>query len=400
VGRPDPVGRPAQSLVSPVLAGELNRARVLKTLYAHGPLARADLARLTGSTRATIGQIVQPLLDSGVLEEREPLASGPVGGKPRRPVWFSPTGSLFGAVCLLPGGVQVALVSASGEVGSGVDIRLRARDGKQRVVDDIVGALEQVTRAAPGRLRGVGIAVGGMVDADTGTIVRMNLAPFLDGLPIGAAVTDRTGIASYVDGHPRAQALGDLWFGAGRGLPAFASVYIGAGIGAGFILNGSVYRGAGGAGGEVGHASVDYDGPLCRCGLRGCWELIATLRWLRRTAADRGLPGAGRMTAARLTALASRGDAGAAALIEEYGHNIAVGLANLQQTLAPGVFVVHGDPCGGGERLRAVVERELSASTYTHPAVAPRVMMAEPDDFATLRGAACIVLSRQLDIAF
>jgi predicted NBD/HSP70 family sugar kinase len=383
-----------------VLAGELNRARVLKTLYAHGPLARADLARLTGSTRATIGQIVQPLLDSGVLEEREPIASGPVGGKPRRPVWFSPTGSLFGAVCLLPGGVQVALVSASGEVASAVDIKLRARDGKQRVVDDIVGALDEVTRAAPGRLRGVGIAVGGMVDADTGTIVRMNLAPFLDGLPIGPAVAGRTGIASYVDGHPRAQALGDLWFGAGRGLPAFASVYIGAGIGAGFILNGSVYRGAGGAGGEVGHACVDYDGPRCSCGLRGCWELIATLRWLRKQAAGRGLPGPSRMTAARLAGLAERGDAAAAELIEEYGHNIAVGLANLQQTLAPGVFVVHGDPCGGGERLRAVVERELSGSAYPHPALAPRVLMAETDDLATLRGAACIVLSHQLDIAF
>jgi len=75
------------SIVSASLAGELNRARVLKTLYAHGPLPRPELARLTGSTRATIGQIVQPLLDDGVLEELEPLASGVQGGKPARPLW-------------------------------------------------------------------------------------------------------------------------------------------------------------------------------------------------------------------------------------------------------------------------------------------------------------------------
>ena len=388
------------TLVSNSLAGQLNRARVLKTLYAHGPLARTELARLTGSSRATIGQIVQPLIDEGVLEERGPLASSPAGGKPRRPVWFSATGSLIGAVCLLPGGAQVAVVSAGGDVMASSTVPLRARDGQGRVVDHIVAALREVTAAADGRLRGIGIAVGGMVDTDAGRIVRMNLAPFLDGLAIGPLVAEQTGVACYTDLHPRAQALGDLWFGAGRGLTTFASVYIGAGIGAGFIINGAAHRGIGGAGGEVGHTCVDVRGPYCSCGLRGCWELIATLRWLRGQAAARDLPGATRMTAARLTALAGRGNAAAAELTEAYGHNIAVGLGNIQQTLAPGVFVLHGDPCGGGERLRAIIERELTRTAYVHPAATPSVLMAEADDHATLRGAACIVLSHQLDVTF
>jgi hypothetical protein len=69
------------TMLSSSRAGEVNRARVLKTLYANGPLARPELARLTGSTRATIGQIVQPFLDEGLLEEQAPLASGARGGK-------------------------------------------------------------------------------------------------------------------------------------------------------------------------------------------------------------------------------------------------------------------------------------------------------------------------------
>ena len=82
------------AIVSASLAGELNRARVLKTLYAHGPLPRPELARLTGSTRATIGQIVQPLLDDAVAEELEPLARGVQGGKPARPLWSGQAAAL------------------------------------------------------------------------------------------------------------------------------------------------------------------------------------------------------------------------------------------------------------------------------------------------------------------
>jgi hypothetical protein len=89
IPRPDGTrGSARQStMLSSSRAGEVNRARVLKTLYANGPLARPELARLTGSTRATIGQIVQPFLDEGLLEEQAPLASGARGGKRARPVW-------------------------------------------------------------------------------------------------------------------------------------------------------------------------------------------------------------------------------------------------------------------------------------------------------------------------
>src|SRR6476659_3379510 len=102
------------TMLSSSRAGEVNRARVLKTLYANGPLARPELARLTGSTRATIGQIVQPFLDEGLLEEQAPLASGSRGGKRARPVWFSSVGWPVGAVLMLPDGARAAVVTAGG----------------------------------------------------------------------------------------------------------------------------------------------------------------------------------------------------------------------------------------------------------------------------------------------
>lgn len=396
--------RPAlsSSLVSTSLAGQLNRARVLKTLYAHGPLARPELARLTGSTRATIGQIVSPLLTEGLLEEQDPLASSAQGGKPARPLWFSEDGWPIGAVCMLPDGAQAALVSAGGTVLATSTVTFRANTGhnQARIVEQVVSALRQVSAHATSGLRGIGIAVGGMVDTETGQIVRVSLAPALNGLPIGPMVAQQTGVATYVDLHPRAQALGDLWFGSGRGISSFSSVYVGEGIGAGFIVDGVLHRGPGGAGGEVGHTRVDLRGARCHCGLDGCWETIAALPWLRAQAQQRRLPRASRMTGQQLIKLSDEGNADAAELVECYGHNIAVGLANIQQTLAPGLFVLHGDPPGGGERLRAIIERQLVRGVYEHPAVEPRVVMAEADDYAALRGAACIVLAHLLHIAF
>lgn len=288
---PSATRRPARgsAMVSTSRAGELNRARVLTTLYANGPLPRPELARLTGSTRATIGQIVQPLLDQGVLEELEPLASGAQGGKPARPLWFSESGWPVGAMLVLPGGVKAAVVTAGGTVLAVTTSAFRPDATPETVSRQLVSVMRKAIARAGVAVHGIGVAVGGMVDTETGEVVRSDLAPVLNGLPVARIVGEDTSVPTYVDLHPRAQALGDLLFGVGRGETSFTSLYVGEGIGAGFIVDGALHRGARGAGGEIGHTVVDLGGPLCQCGLRGCWEALANSRWLREAARARGL---------------------------------------------------------------------------------------------------------------
>jgi predicted NBD/HSP70 family sugar kinase len=384
-------------MVSTSRAGELNRARLLKTLYAHGPLARPELARLTGSTRATIGQIAQPLIDEGVLEEHDPLSSGVRGGKPARPVWFADDGWPVGAVLLLPHRVQLALVTAGGRIVTATDLAIDSgRSDHAAIVRQITDGLNQVIAAATSPLRGIGIAVGGMVDTRTGHVLRMDQAPGLNGLAIGPEIARNIGIPAFVDLQPRAQALGDLLFGAGRGEDNLCSVYLGEGIGAGFILNGALHSGARGAGGEVGHTVLDLSGRLCTCGLTGCWETMAATRWLRAEAQARGLNTA---DPARLAEL-SQDNRHAAELLSEYALNIGIGIANIQQSLGSGLFVVHGDPVGAGEPLRFAIETHLRRRAFEHPGGPPRIAFAEPDDYAALRGAAVSVLFRSLHVAF
>ncbi|WP_345647776.1 ROK family transcriptional regulator [Streptomyces tremellae] len=391
-------GPGGRSPVGPwVTASEANRARVLQLLYDMGPLSRADLAKLIGVTRTTVGSVVQPLIDGGVLVEGEPRPSGAVGGKPARPLWFSRDGQPIGAVHLMPGRVAAAAVSPVGEVlaTAGGTFRADAPDGSA-AVDLVVECLRRVLPADGRRALGVGVAVGGMVDTDTGTIVEVSLAPALSGLPLAPLVSRRLGLDVHIDHHPRAQALGDRWFGQARGVRSFASLYLADVLGVGLVLDGAVQRGRAGAGGEIGHSVVELDGgEVCNCGRRGCWETVATVGWLRGEARRLRLPGAGGLTPGRLAERAAD-DPAAAELLDRYARNIAVGIVNLQHTLAPGLFLLHGDVVAGGEVLRAAIEAHVAGWVLPQPGGPPEIVLAEDRDHATLLGAAGIVLSQSL----
>ncbi|MFD1714618.1 ROK family protein [Amnibacterium flavum] len=390
----------APRLISQSATGRLNRTRLLEILYDIGPTTRAELARIAEVTKTTIGSIVQPMIDEGILVEGDPRPSSSLGGKPARPIWFSPSGRPVVAVHLSPERVRAGLVTPTGEItAESSAVFSGTTDAPEAIALLIADAIERVLPAPTGaRPLGIGVAVAGIVDTDEGRIVEVNLAPRLSGLQLGPILSRRLGLPVFIDHHPRVQALGDRWFGSGRGVSSFASVYCGEAIGAGFVIGGSVHRGGGGAGGEVGHTIVDLAGAVCRCGRRGCWETIATHRWIRTQAAAVGIPGATALTVGPLASLADSGDATAVDLLDRYARNVAVGLINMQQTLAPGLFVLHGDVVEGGENLRALIEKHVRHGVPDHPSGEPSVEFATTGDDVTLLGATGLVLSQSLEL--
>lgn len=380
-------------------AGRLNRTRLIQMLYDVGPVSRAELARRSGVTKTTIGAIVQPMLDQGILVEGAPRPSSVNGGKPARPLWFSPDGRPLVAVHLGPRSVRAALVRPTGSVVRESTARFSAARLSQSQIAECVGAcIDQVLPEDRAAVLGIGVAVSGVVNTDQGRIVAVNLAPKLSGMRLGPMLSRRLGLPVYLDLHPRVQALGDRWFGAGRRVSSFASVYCAEAIGVGFVIDGDVHRGAAGAGGEAGHTVVDAGGDLCRCGRRGCWETIATSRWLRRQATSAGMPGARSLTFGRLARLSADDVAGARALRDEFARNLSIGLINLQQLLAPGLFILHGDVVAGGDELRELVQRYVLEGLPHHPGAEPTITFGSSDDDMTILGAAGLVLSQSLDL--
>jgi predicted NBD/HSP70 family sugar kinase len=300
----------------------------------------------------------------------------------------------------MPDAVHACLVTLDGHVLADHRVLLPEGGGPvEPIIDAVIRSVTLTLAEAERPPFGIGIAVGGMVDTDLGTIVAVNLAPALDGYPIATRLSHEFGLPVRLDHHPRALLVGDRWFGQGRGVPQFAVVYTGEVLGGALYFGGHLYRGASGAGGELGHTFVQVDGELCRCGRRGCWDTIATLGWLRREARVLGLPEADDMDSARLVDLVQRGVQGAEPLFDRYARNIAVGIANLQQTVAPNYFILHGDAVLGGERMIARISDHVRHLVPSRPGTLIEIVAGDAGDQAALLGAAGLVLSDLLQFS-
>lgn len=382
-------------LLTTHLIGDLNRSRVLQAFCDHGPLSRADLARLAGVPRATIGTIVQNLLDAGLVEELEPDRDGKVG-KPGRPLWFAPRAGLSVAVGFMPDRVRAALVNARGDRLAETSVRLETpKASEAELVKAVVAAVREVLPRG-NEVLGVGVVVPGVCDTENGEVIGSGQLPGAVGTGLSLQLSERLGLPVLLDNDARAQALGEKWFGDARGVPTFASVQTGDGLGVGLVLDGHVYRGEDGRVGELGHTSVVLDGAPCRCGLSGCWETVATLPWLRAQARATSLPGAAQITTARL---ASSSEPLAAALLARYVDHLAAGLANLVNLLGTSRLVLHGDVVGGGEPVRRAIEDATKARVLGHLRDDVQLTFSALDADAALLGAAGLVLSETFRLA-
>ncbi|WP_158880526.1 ROK family protein [Amycolatopsis anabasis] len=291
----------------------------------------------------------------------------------------------LGAVELLPGRIRAALLDLGGAV-----LRRAEAAYSPRIRAEADAALARAVTECFGEARpvGIGVAAAGLVDAEAGVIIEVHDAPALHGYPVAAVLRELCGLPVHVEHRARLQVLGDRWFGPGRGRSTFASVSTGEVLGVGILYDGQVLAPPGGRSGA--HMTVAASGLRCTCGARGCWKTIATTRWLRDRAG-------GPATVRGLTERAAAGDATAASIVDEYAENLALGLVNVQQLFAPGLFVLHGEARDGGERFRERIERRLRRdSEWATAAEPPRVVVAggAVDDIALLGGAG-LVLSRE-----
>ncbi|MDX3399158.1 ROK family protein [Streptomyces violaceoruber] len=290
----------------------------------------------------------------------------------------------LGAVELVPGRVTAAVLSMGGRV---LDRSEVSYDAATATPADIDGALAGVAGVfAAHEVQGIGVAAAGLVDPGTGLILEVNDVPALHGFPVTERLGALTGVGVRVEHRARLQVLGDRWFGAGRGRRTFASVSTGEVLGVGVLYDGEVMAPPGGRSGA--HMTVSASGERCTCGNRGCWKTLATTGWLRAGARAAGLG-----AAVSLAELVGSGDPLAGRVVEEYAHNLALGLVNVQQLFAPGLFILHGEAREGGERFRTVVEERLRDAVAFAGAEQPRVLVgtAAVDDVALLGGAGLVL---------
>ncbi|MFW6151222.1 MAG: ROK family protein, partial [Chloroflexota bacterium] len=183
------------------------------------------------------------------------------------------------------GGTKIATVLATG--GGEVlarGYRPTAVDlGPQGVLAEIASTIRDMLSSAevsPSQVHGIGIAAAGIIDSHRGRVVVSPNLPDWHDVPLAEAIQERFGVPVRTGNDANLAALGEWYFGVDRQVTDLVYVTVSTGIGGGIIAGGKLYRGISGAAGEIGHMTVDVDGPPCRCGSNGCWEALASGRAL------------------------------------------------------------------------------------------------------------------------
>jgi predicted NBD/HSP70 family sugar kinase len=289
--------------------------------------------------------------------------------------------------------VRVALADLSSTVlaedRSEIDVDHSATDSID-LAAGMVRALQRSAGVDSSQIVGAGVGLPGPIDRRTGKIGSPTILPGWAGLHAQRQLAQRLGLHVEMDNDANLGALAEASFGAGRGLKDIIYVMLGAGIGAGLVLDGRVHRGGAGLAGEIGHVQVRPDGMVCRCGNRGCLETIAgegALQALLR-------PGLGRdVTTRDLLDLVAAGDFGATRVVNDAGRAIGRILADLCNALNPQAIIVGGELSQAGEPLLGGIRE--SVDRYALPAAAQgvRVLPGELGDRAEVVGALALVIA-------
>jgi len=251
-----------------------NQQLVLRALHDRSPLSRADLARLTGLTRTSVGDLVGGLIDDGLIEEVGRGRSS--GGKSPILLRVAPDGRHLIGLDLGESEFSGAVVNLRGEILRSIHLPLEGQNG-QAAVELVFRLVDDLLEDARSPLLGIGIGAPGVIDTSSGT-VRWSVNLDWAELRLGPLVEARYGVPVLVANDSHAAALAELTFH-GRPRPTnLIVIKIGRGVGAGIIINGQLFQGDGYGAGEFGHISPDHGGgAACRCGRHGCLETLASM---------------------------------------------------------------------------------------------------------------------------
>jgi glucokinase-like ROK family protein len=373
----------------------LNRLRVIDALRDEGLISRAEIARRTGLSRSTVSSLVSELQADGLVVERpEPAAAhGDQGGRPPILLSFDASAGVAVGIDFDHHHVRVAVSDLSSRILVERELQLDTDHVAHEGLDaaaELVGELLAEAGVDEARVIGAGMCLPGPIHRPTGVVGSTAILPGWVGVAAAEEMHRRLDLPILVDNDANLAALAEAAFGAGRDAKDLVYLMISSGIGAGLVLNGRLYRGAEGLAGELGHVLVDADGPVCRCGNRGCLETVAgtdaLAELLRRSHGD-GLDGRA------IVRLAREGDLGCRRVIADAGRAIGKAAATLVNVLNPELLIVGGDLSDAGELLLDGVRESLERSALPTAVQAADVVAGSLGDRAEVLGAIALVLS-------
>jgi len=378
----------------------VNRRILLNIVSDRQPISRADIAKISGLNKATVSTITNELLRENFVVEEGLGKTTPIGGKPPTPLRINEL--RFGIFGLDIRADQTILAL------SDFHNRLVARRNFETGADPRVFLKEiakeiNSMRAKHGEfieIAGVGVSLPGLVDHRTGIFLTSVVLPWRE-VPIVEWIGEATQLPVIVDNSARCAALAEIWHSKSHYAHVRNLLYVSvsSGLACGVVIDGSLYRGGTNTAGQFGHIPIDLNGPECRCGRRGCWDLyasdnatIARYKSMPNATVKRGV------TMRRIVELEESGDPAATEAVRETARFLGAGIAGLVNGLDPEVIVIGGEITKAWGVVEPIITQEARRNLLSPGARAIPIRRSTFDVRPSLKGALTLVLNDLLSV--
>ena len=361
---------------------EANRQRVLEALRDQGAMTQVEIAGFTGLSPATVSNMVKELDSAGVVD----LAPSIRNGRRATLVSLATGSTLVAGIAFGDRDVRVALGTGPRDVIGRQRMPLpadhAADEGMDRASRLLLDLVEKAGKTMAD-VRAVGVGLPGPVDSVSGQVGSEGILPGWRGVAVADEMSGRIQAPVLVDNTANLAALGELRCGALQGVQHGVYIKLSHGVGCGLILNGELFRGAAGTAGEIGHLTIDENGPICRCGNRGCLETYIGARGLLDALAASHGP----LSLRDVIIRAKEGDAGCRRVLEDAGRHLGVAVAGLVNLVNPEVIVLGGQLAKVGAIITTPMRTSLERCAIPSAAASVVVRSGQLDTDADVVGA-------------
>lgn len=304
--------------------------------------------------------------------------------------------------------VKLAILTTEGEIQEKWSIKTNILDEGSHIVPDIIDSIQQRFEShglTKDDFLGVGMGSPGVVDSEAGTVIGAYNLNWKTLQLVKEQFETALGLPFFIDNDANVAALGEQWVGAGNNNPNVVFMTLGTGVGGGVIAAGNLIRGVKGAGGELGHITVDFDEPFaCTCGKKGCLETVASAtgivnlsrRYADQYAGDAKLKqmidDGQDVTAKDVFDLAKEGDDLALIVYRHFSEYLGVACANIAAVLNPAYIVLGGGVSAAGEFLLDGVRKVFAENSFPQIKESTQIVLATRGNDAGVLGAASLVL--------
>ena len=382
---------------------QLNRQSVLTLIRKKGGVSRPIIAKESGLTTSAVAEITKTLLQEGLILEGETLES--TGGRPSKNLVLNKNARYAIGCDFDNNRVTTVMLDFTGQV-VWQERREYPITSKESVLESIYDGITAAIAACHldiHQILGIGISVPGLVDSKTGDIYFLTHYN-MENVALHAYIQKKTGLPVYVLNDANAAALAEYSTGAGRQCKNMICVICRRGIGAGIILEGRLYQGTNGVAGEIGHQTVDINGPRCNCGNYGCLEMMSgtnaivsrvktKLKQLNGSSYFQSTSDFDNITLDDLVLAASAGDSMILSVFEEAGIYLGIGISSIINFFNPDCVILSGDLKKYYPYVKDTLLQTVKQKTMRFSASHCHIHMSEYGDNVTAIGAGEVILT-------